>query len=541
MISDDNEKNCNSPVPKKKYKLYKSDSTISIPLRTLNRWRAQGYSYEGNSSNYVEDNFATNIPSCTESDEEYSELYKSDVDSILSNSSSEDEEENEDLFENSDHETSSNFDNEDSEDNNDEYVNNYEDNEDQETNDNINEIEADNENVARINTLFEDSILTTDKCVFDLLNLYINHNITKAALQDILTLQLKFLPTHHEMPKTVFKLFKYAKDIAPPCKIIKHFYCRKCLFNVDIVIINKKEIKKCSLCDTSEPLDIGFFHEFDIVDQIKFLFEQNNLAEKLKTNSTNNENISDITDGTEYIRVNSRDNRSTYDLTLILNTDGLSLVKSAKSHCWPIMFTVAELPEYIREKHIIITGLWYDDHCKPPMNLFLRPICCKLKECFIKGIDWVHPKTGNSVNSKITAPLIIADAPARAQIQNILSFNGRYGCNICEIRTVRSKNIPGKKACRIYPYKTDFRVRIGERMEKQAKKLLRTDMKHQIRGVKGYSIMSCLPLTDISTCVFPEYMHSVLLGVVKQVIGIWFSAKALGALKIEVKKLMTSF
>lgn len=32
MVSDDDENNCNSPVPKKKYKLYKSDSTISVNI-----------------------------------------------------------------------------------------------------------------------------------------------------------------------------------------------------------------------------------------------------------------------------------------------------------------------------------------------------------------------------------------------------------------------------------------------------------------------------------------------------------------------------
>lgn len=113
---------------------------------------------------------------------------------------------------------------------------------------------------------------------------------------------------------------------------------------------------KYPLCETSEPADIDFFHEFDILDRIKFLFEQNNLAEKLKIPKLReDENILHITDGTEYIRVNARNNRGTHDLTLISNTDGLSLVKSAKSHCCPVMFMIAELPDNIREKYIIVT------------------------------------------------------------------------------------------------------------------------------------------------------------------------------------------
>lgn len=378
-----------------------------------------------------------------------------------------------------------------------------------------------NQNTIGYDVLYEDSTISVDECVFRLLNFYVKNNITKAALKESLEMQLKILPKNNQMPKTVFKLFQYAKNVASPCQVIQHYYRKKCLF-----FIGDTKILKCCLCNSTEKNDISFFFEFDICDQIKFMFENNNIAEKLKLpRLSRNENIiSDITDGSEYIRVNSRDNRSKYDLTLILNTDGLSLVKSAKSHCWPLMFVIAELPEHIRESFVIIAGLWYDNVCKPPMNVFLRPLCLKLQQCFNNGINWVNQKTGETINSKAVAPLIIADAPARAQLQNILNFNGRYGCNICEIRTKRSKKHSGQKACRIFPFKIDCKIRTGERMEAQARKLCKLN-KNQIRGVKGYSILSCLPLVDIGTCVLPEYMHSVLLGVVKQVIKLWLDKK----------------
>lgn len=105
------------------------------------------------------------------------------------------------------------------------------------------------------------------------------------------------------------------------------------------------------------------------------------------------------------------------------------------------------------------------------MNLFLKPIFSKLTQCFINSINWINPISIKTINSKIVAPLMIADAPARAQIQNILDFNGRYGCNICKIRTVKSKKISKKKICRIYPFKIDCRIRTEERMEAQAEKL----------------------------------------------------------------------
>lgn len=101
---------------------------------------------------------------------------------------------------------------------------------------------------------------------------------------------------------------------------------------------------------------------------------------------------------------------------------------------------------------MIMIGLWYDEKCKPSMNTFLQPFCSKLQKCFDDGICWTHSETGEKIISKVVAPLIIADAPARAQLQNILNFNGRYGCNICEIKMKKCKKIRAEKCYRIYPF-----------------------------------------------------------------------------------------
>lgn len=132
------------------------------------------------------------------------------------------------------------------------------------------------------------------------------------------------------------------------------------------------------------------------MEQIKCFFEYRNLANLLKTYEKSSLKsgfeISDITDGSEYKRVNFRQNREEYDLTLMLNTDGLSLIKSSKSNCWPLMFQIMELPQHLRDKFIIIGGLWYDNQ-KPVMNAILHPFCLKLHKYFQDGINWLHPQT----------------------------------------------------------------------------------------------------------------------------------------------------
>lgn len=58
--------------------------------------------------------------------------------------------------------------------------------------------------------------------------------------------------------------------------------------------------------------------------------------------------------------------------------------------------------------------------------------------------------------------------------------------------------------------------------------------------MKGKTVISLLPLIDIATCVIPEYMHSVLLGVGKQFFHLWFNNSGNWSLK-EVKEEINTF
>ncbi|XP_074098854.1 uncharacterized protein LOC141527332 [Cotesia typhae] len=401
----------------------------------------------------------------------------------------------------------------------------YSDN-DHETISQINDNEISNLNTERASLLMlhENSSISVDQCVFDLLDYYIKHNISKSALAETLKMQLNILPQDNKMPKSVYKLFQYVHKIATPCRTFKHYYCKICISYIG----SDSRILKCLSCNANVDRN-AFFFEFDIISQIQYLFEYRQLRKKLnKPTLRTNSVISDIVDGSEYIRVNSRLNRGEYDLTLVLNTDGLSLVKSSKSHCWPLLCTIVELPYYLRESHIINLGLWLDKDLKPPMNIFLKPLSLKIQNAFESGIDWIDPETKERMTSKIVAPLFIADAPARASLQKVLNFNGHYGCNICEVRTVKSKRLATKKKrVRIYPADSNARLRDGERMIKQVEQLRAFQQqvphlrKTHVRGVVGESILCTLPLLNLGTCLVPEYMHSVLLGVVKQLFNIY--------------------
>lgn len=61
-------------------------------------------------------------------------------------------------------------------------------------------------------------------------------------------------------------------------------------------------------------------------------------------------------------------------------------------------------------------------------------------------------------------------------------------------------------------------------MHKQPRKASQSDLIH-VKGVKGHTVISKLPLLDLGTALLPEFMHSVLLGVVRQFISLWTEKK----------------
>lgn len=364
--------------------------------------------------------------------------------------------------------------------------------------------------------LYEGSKLNIEKSVVVVMDLYVKNKLTKKTLQDLLTALQELLPSSNKMPKTNYELFKFVRKEAPVTEIL-HYYCRNCEYYFGL---NDPKVS-CQACFSEKGANKMF--EFDIIKQIRHLFEVRNLADVLQVAPNCNRNfITDVTDGSEYKRVIFKDGRQKYDLTLITATDGLSLFKGSMSKCWPLVFVIAEVVEHLRESFLVTVMLWYDEKLKPIMNTFLRPVSEKLKECFHNGVTWTHPETKEMHVSKVVAPLIIADAPARAEIQNVQYFSGKFGCNICEIKTKKSRPVEGKKTCRIYAFQeSEHFLRTAGRMKKQGKIAVLNKLTH-VLGVKGEAIVSAWPMLDISTCVLPEYMHAILLGIVKQFFNIWF-------------------
>lgn len=369
-------------------------------------------------------------------------------------------------------------------------------------------------------SLYPDSEASVNETVLELIQMYLDRGCTQSILSYTLNMMLKTMPKNHNFPTSIYKLFQFVRNMAAKFTTIEHFYCD----NADCMAYVGTQKSPCESClDNS---GVESFYEIDVAEQIKHMFMYRNLAEKLRTPTLdgNGGNVRDITDGTEYIRANSRPHRGPFDLTLILNTDGISLSKSSKSSCWPLMFMIAELPEHLREAFIVVAGIWYSKKLNPLMNTYLMPFCVKFHKYYHKGITWINPTTKTRCRSKIVVPLIIADAPARAKIQNVVNFNGRYGCNTCEVKMKKCPAVENKRTTRSYPFCEDIKLRNGQRMMKQAEKISLNPNLDTVKGVKGKSIISSLPCLDLGTCLPPEFMHSTLLGVGLQCLTLFFGS-----------------
>lgn len=196
------------------------------------------------------------------------------------------------------------------------------------------------------------------------------------------------------------------------------------------------------------------------------------------------------------------------------------------------MYTIAEIPEHLRRSYTQVCGIWCDD-IKPVMNTYFLPFCKKLKKYYNDGVICEN-EYGKKIKVKIISPLWIADAPARATIINFQNHNSSIPCKTCETTGEQYQVIKKNKKTRKKRYLpvTEAKKRTHEGILQDALEAIR--IREPVKGVKGLSYICVLPLLDLSTCLVPELMHSLFLGVVKMFMVAWFTSNDDWSLKKHI-------
>lgn len=126
---------------------------------------------------------------------------------------------------------------------------------------------------------------------------------------------------------------------------------------------------------------------------------------------------------------------------------------------------------------------------------------------------------------RVVVSSAVLDLHARSAFQEFTQFNGFVGCAFCKAlgETVWT---PGGGYVRSYPYNSSSQtghheVRIHEDTKKSAYDAQRSGK--PVNGVKDHSLFHLVPKFNIIENVAKDYMHGLVLGVVKMLVSLWFN------------------
>lgn len=174
-------------------------------------------------------------------------------------------------------------------------------------------------------------------------------------------------------------------------------------------------------------------------------------------------------------------------IKLKFNIDGLPLGEG-RLQFWPILCVCSNIDDSLP----FVVGLYcgYEKPCDT--NLFLEEFVIELKEIIRQKYHV------NGVTCEFEIECFICDAPARAAILGIYQYNGTKGCGKCMVEGPEflESNCPLRT-------NANFRNRV--------------DKDHH----KWRSILGDIVDLDMVKCFPVDYMHCVLLGVVKKLLKLW--------------------
>ncbi len=344
----------------------------------------------------------------------------------------------------------------------------------------------------------------------------LRHHVTKSAFQDLLHL-LKMLLPDNSFPSTNY-LFSRAFETN---KWQVHHYCLNpdCGSYIGILDVVSAVCPMCNTeCKVSEHLSKGYYFMYSpLRDEIKNQFANHNLKDKL-SQKNNSHCIQDVSDGALYKRIPLLTDPSNISLTW--NTDGVPVFNSSSYSMWPIQCIINEVTPSERKNFVLVPALWFGQ-TKPKMESFLKPFIEECRSLETEGVVWYNTVTKSSECTKVATILCTVDSVARAPVQNINQFNGAHGCNFCTHSGERVEK--GNGFTRVYPLSLPIpSLRTHEGMIHDAEL---ASVNNPVNGVKGPSLLTTLQCFDMAESFVPDYLHSVLLGVVRQITGLWFDNK----------------
>lgn len=349
--------------------------------------------------------------------------------------------------------------------------------------------------------------------------LYLKHNQIFDCLLDVS--KLVNLTSDFKLPETIHKIKKL---LLPNFSIKYYVKCEKC----KKYTLNKEQKSckiNCSWCQSVLQADQhNFFAYINVLQQVKLTLQQDWDKIRKFLQNPGDDMIRDIHDGSIVQKIETQnDDDDSIRLSFVLNTDGASKFKSSSMSIWPILLYQCYLPpeERFCEKNIILAGLYVGEN-KPDFLEFFEPVVKEFKELNSKGFTMTL--SNQEIKFKVHINHLTADLPAKSQLQNKMQFNGKYGCGYCYHPGIKTKNLSNNKHFIRY-LAGKFSERTHEETVRIMKEITLKPSIAPVKGIKGVTPLIGFKGFDLIHGFCIDYLHCILLGVMKTLLNLWLDSK----------------
>lgn len=363
-------------------------------------------------------------------------------------------------------------------------------------------------------------------------------NITTEIIKEVTTIQTKnqltFAATSkvcklmNIMPNTTMKL---PIDI----RTIKTLAEKKFDYNIFVICDECDELNaNQSVCACGRLMSMdskknNFVVHFPLEIQLRLILDKyfDVLIQYLNRDHKYDE-MSDIDDGKLYKKIR-KENPYSYILSMTMNLDGATIFNSSRGSLWPVQLYLNFLPPEIRflSENIISSTIYFGPK-KPNISNLLCTLAMELDELNEKMI--IIYKKNQLWNFIPILIQCVCDLPARAEVQCFKGPTGKNGCSYCHHPGVPIKNLSKRTTIRYTKQITppqlrthDETIMISQRIS--AENFSESGEKDSLKGIKGQSALFLFDYINIIDSVPTDYMHGVLLGVMKHLLEIWLGTK----------------
>ncbi|KAK3919783.1 Phosphate acyltransferase [Frankliniella fusca] len=248
-------------------------------------------------------------------------------------------------------------------------------------------------------------------------------------------------------------------------------------------------------------IQIKYFVTVSLRKQLQTFLNTPGAAELLSYRGNNNQRnntICDIFDGREYKRLQNGITSSN-DFTLTLNVDACKMSMASKLKITPVFLRLNEINPQLRKK-IMFLALFVDLK-EPNMNSHFKAIVPLLNDLSKRGISW--NRSGSIVKSRFFTICFCVDAKARAQLLNMNSHLGHYGCTYCTINGVRIADAMRYSANANPPFEDRSHAEMKLDMEQADRSGINE------RGHKGLTVLADIEHLDLAVGNAVDDLHNI--------------------------------